>query len=316
MIDCLARGLDAAGHEVVLFATGDSTCPVATEWVYPNGQDLGVGAGPVEMRHAIHAYGALRGVDLVHDHTSLGPIYAHWHPAVPVVATHHGSFTPEYVDLFRVAAARAHIVAISRSQASYAADIPIDRVIHHGIDVDDLPCGPGSGGYLLFLGRMSPDKGPARAITVARQAGMPLLMAAKMREPAEREYFDAQVEPLLGQDVEFVGEVDRVGKVELLAGAAALVNPIRWPEPFGLVMIEALACGTPVLAFAEGAAPEIVDDGITGFICSDEIEMAARACEIGRLDRSVCRAAARARFSTGRMIREYVALYCEVLEKG
>ncbi|HEX2850528.1 MAG TPA: glycosyltransferase family 4 protein [Acidimicrobiales bacterium] len=316
VIDALARGIAAEGHEVVLFATGDSTCPVPTEWVYAEGQDAGIGSGVVEMRHVVHAYEALRGVDLIHDHTVLGPLYAQWHPEAPVVTTHHSRFTEDFVDLFRIVAARAHVVAISHSQASHAGDVPIDRVIHHGIDVDDYPYGTGRGGYLLFLGRMSADKGPRRAIVAAREAGMPLRIAAKMREPGEFEYFESQVKPLLAGDIEYVGEVDARAKIELLADATALVNPIRWDEPFGLVMVEALACGTPVLTFAEGAAPEIVDDGVTGFVCRDELELGRRAREVHLLDRRACRTVASQRFSAQRMVRDHLALYAEVLEKG
>ena len=166
----------------------------------------------------------------------------------------------------------------------------------------------------MFLGRMSPDKGVHRAIAVARAAGKPLMIAAKMWEPAEHRYFTEVVEPLLGNDAVYVGEVGGGHKLELLGAAEALVNPIRWPEPFGLVMIEALACGTPVLAFPEGAAPEIVDNGRTGFLCRDEEEMAAFVDEVRWIDRRQCRERVRTCFSTEKMVDAHVALYRRIID--
>ena len=183
------------------------------------------------------------------------------------------------------------------------------QVIHHGIDVDGLPVGRGDGGYVVFLGRMHPDKGVHRAIQVARVAGKRLLIAAKMWEPVEHRYYAEQVEPLLGPDAVYIGQVGGADKHDLLGGAEALINPIRWPEPFGLVMIEALAAGTPVLAFPEGAAPEIVDHGRTGFLCRDEADMVARLATIGSIDRAACRCAAESRFSMSRMVDDHIALY-------
>ena len=160
---------------------------------------------------------------------------------------------------------------------------------------------------------MNPEKGVHRAIAVARAAGKPLIIAAKMWEPAELRYFADAVEPFLSHDIVYVGQVAGQRKLDLLAGATALVNPIRWPEPFGLVMIEALACGTPVLTFAEGSAPEIVEHGRTGFICTDEADMAQRVAEVADLDRRACRASVAERFSRGHFIDRHVALYRRVL---
>jgi glycosyltransferase involved in cell wall biosynthesis len=163
---------------------------------------------------------------------------------------------------------------------------------------------------------MHPDKGAHRAIEAARLAGVSIRLAAKMREPAERRYFADVVEPMLGPDAVYLGEVTQDEKVALLAGATALVNPIRWPEPFGLVMIEALACGTPVLTFPEGAAPEIVEDGETGFLCGDVNGLAQAIRRAGSLDRATCRARAAEDFSTERMVREHLTLYQRVLATG
>ncbi len=313
IIDLLARGLHAAGHEVVLFATGDSTCPVDRRWRYP--EALGTTSDLVaELAHVQAAYRDLAGVDVIHDHTLAGPTWAELSTGTPVVTTAHGPFTEELGGLYATAARRsASIVAISHHQRSTAPELPIARVIHHGVDVDRIPVGRGDGGYVLFLGRMHPNKGAHRAITAARAAGRTILLAAKMWEPAERQYFADQVEPLLGPDAIYLGERGGHEKFELLGGASALINPIRWPEPFGLVMAEALACGTPVVTFAEGAAPEIVDHGHTGFVCTDDQDLAERLTQVDGLDRRTCRAAAASRFSAARMVADHVALYRQLV---
>ncbi len=309
VVDHLCRGLTAAGHDVVLFATGDSTCPVERHWSVPHA--LGTTGSLIdELGHVERAYAALADRDIIHDHTLLGPLWAMANQIeIPVVTTAHGEFTPELTELYATVGQRSAVVAISHHQRSTAPSVPVASVIHHGIDIDDVPFGRGDGGYVAFLGRMHPDKGVHRAIEIARAAGKRLLIAAKMWEPAEHRYFADVVEPLLGADAVYLGQVDHRAKFDLLAAAEALVNPIRWPEPFGLVMIEALAAGTPVLAFAEGAAPEIIEHGRTGFVCRDEQDMVDRLRAVGEIDRRACRRAARCRFSTHRMVDDHLALY-------
>jgi glycosyltransferase involved in cell wall biosynthesis len=166
---------------------------------------------------------------------------------------------------------------------------------------------------VVFLGRMHPDKGAHRAVQAARLAGVPIRLAAKMWEPLERCYFEEQVEPLLGSDAVYLGEVAGAEKRTLLAGARALLNPIRWREPFGLVMVEALSCGTPVISFAEGSAPEIVRHGVNGFLVDDEADMAAAIAKIGTIDRAICRRDAVERFDARRMVLEYEQLFRRVV---
>jgi glycosyltransferase involved in cell wall biosynthesis len=313
VIDQLARGLTAAGHDVVLFTTGDSTCPVPLRWRYPHAVGT-TGDLLDELGHVEAAYDTLSGCDVIHDHTLLGPLWSMANRVRrPVVTTAHGPFTPELTQLYRTVGRQVAIVAISHHQASTAPTVPIERVIHHGIDVDAMPVGSGDGGYVAFLGRMHPDKGVHRAIAIARAAGRRILIAAKMWEPAEQRYFADVVEPMLGPDAVYLGQVGGPEKWQLLAGAEALINPIRWPEPFGLVVIESLAVGTPVVTFAEGAAPEIVDHGTTGFVCDDDDDMVARLAELDTLDRQACRSAVVARFSTRRMVDDHVALYRHLL---
>lgn len=313
VVDRLARGFQAAGHDIVLFTTGESTCPVPRKWVLERCERLRMGSAVAELRHVIHAYRAVADFDIVHDHTITGPLYGQRFPDLQVVTTNHGPFNDELLDIYRVIAPKVAVIAISASQAAAAPELPISRVIHHGIDVEELPFGDGEGGYLLFLGRMAPDKGARRAALIAREAGARLLIAAKMREPLELEYFEDQVRPLLDDRIEFVGEVGGSDKLALLGGATALLNPIRWAEPFGLVMIEALACGTPVMTYRHGAAPEIVDHGVTGYVCDERPEMVAVVGEVGKLDRRACRAAVEQRFSTERMVADHLELFESLL---
>lgn len=314
VVDTLARGLVAAGHDVLLFTTGDATCPVRRRWVFETPPTPMTGTVP-ETYHLVSAYRSMTGVDIIHDHTTLGPLLTGLGPDVPVVATNHGPFNAQSRAIYAAANDRIDLIAISRAQAATAgAGIDIAAVIHHGLDVDNVPVGTGAGGYVLFLGRMAEEKGVHIAIEAAQRAGMPIKLAAKCREEREHEYFDTYIRPRLGQDVEFVGEVGGDEKFRLLGNAAALVNPIQWPEPFGLVMAEALACGTPVIATPYGAAPEIVREG-TGALCSTTAEVAEAIRDVGRFDRALCREAAERNFSAARMVEQHVELYTTLLAR-
>jgi glycosyltransferase involved in cell wall biosynthesis len=312
-IDELARGLEQRGHDVVLFTTGESTCPVPRLWTQEHSSPDRIGDPDLERRHVADAYDALCDVDVVHDNTMAGPLYALEVPDVAVVTTHHGPFDDAAQQLFTATAGRVALVAISHHQASTAGDVPVAAVIHHGINPQQYPTGAGDGDYFLFLGRMTPDKGAHEAARLAQEAGVTLLLAGKKREPAECAYFDEQVAPLLGPRIRYLGEVTNERKAALIGRATALLNPIQWPEPFGLVMIEAMACGTPVLASPAGAAPEIVDHGVTGFLCDDHAAMAVHLADVHALDRAACRQAVEQRFSTDRMVVHYEDLFENVL---
>lgn len=315
-IDRLARGLVRAGHDVRLFTIAESTCPVPSSWRYRRA--MPIGNSVIEATHALSAYEALDDVDVVHDHTVLGPLLARrmrrdrW----PVVTTVHDAFTSGARRVYRAAAETAALVCLSDDQRRRAPEIPVAAVIHHGLDLEDFPLGDGAGGYLLFVGRMCPEKGVDRAIAIARATGKRLLIAAKMREPAERAFYRERVRPMLGLGVEYVGEVGADARLELLQGAVALLNPIRRTEPSGLVMIEALACGTPVIASALGSAPEIVDGGRTGFLCSRDEDFVLAVHRVERLGRQGCRDVVRARFTTDRMVSEHLRVYGSVLNAG
>jgi glycosyltransferase involved in cell wall biosynthesis len=314
VVDRLARGLVRAGHEVLLAAAANSTCPVprVAGTMEPADDAPVCGDALTDLRHVVTSYAAMADVDVVHDHTLVGPLYRRPPRPTPVVTTNHGPFNSTLTSLYRSLRDVA-VLAISHHQASTAAGVPIAGVIHHGIDVDAVPEGSGQGGYASFLGRMSPEKGPREAALIARAAGVPLRMAAKLREPAERDYFEAEVEPLLCSDVEYVGELGPAEKLDLVGSSLALLNPIQWPEPFGLVMIEALATGTPVVATPAGSAPEIVDDGVTGHLRTGRASLASALLDAVQLDRGACRAAAARRFSTERMVGEHVRVYSDLL---
>ncbi len=312
-VDAEARGMAAAGHEVLLFTTGDSKCPVPRRWLLEESEGERMGFTVPELRHVMAAYEAVEGYDIVHDHTVLGPIYADRYPDIPVITTIHGPFNSELKDVYRRLADRVSLIAISHAQRKPAPEIPVARVIHHGVDVADFPFGEGGGDYVVFLGRMSREKGAHRAVLAAQKAGAKLLLAGKAREPWERAFFDQEVAPHLGDDIQYVGEVPHEEKLRLLAGAKATLFPIRWNEPFGLVMIESLACGTPVLAFPEGAAVEVVKHGVTGYLCEAETDMADAIATVGSLDRHACRAAVETYFSQDRMIREHIELFDDLL---
>lgn len=312
VVDRLARGLHAAGHDVVLWASGDSGCPVPRRAPLSAAQPDLMGQTIPELFHAVAAYGEVGDADIVHDHTVLGAFAAP--SSARVVVTNHGPFDAMLRPIFEAIARRASVVAISHVQARAAVPGTIRAVIHHGLDPGSIPVGSGSGGYLAHVGRMSPDKGVVQAIAVAERAGLPLLIAGKCRDRAEVEFFDAAVRPRLGRDVEYVGEVDETAKYALMGDALAFLNPIQWEEPFGLVMIEALATGTPVLSTARGAAPEIVESGRTGWLADSVEALALAVREAVALDRGACRLSVEQRFSTTRMVERHLALYLRLLD--
>jgi len=310
MVDALCLGLTRLGHDVTLFTIGDSTTPVERRWLFDAVDRGRMGAAVEEFRHALAAYDSLTDVDIIHDHTLAGMFLGPARSKVPIVTTMHGPFDDDLSDLYERTSEQVPIVAISHDQARRApSTIRIAEVIHHGIEIDRYPFSDEPDDHVMFLGRMSPNKGVESAIEIARRAERPLLIAAKMREPGEIDFFHHTVEPLLGSDAIYVGEADFDEKIRLLSSATALVNPIRWPEPFGLVMAESLACGTPVVGGSLGAAPEIVDEGITGFLADDVPSLVDGLGQIDRISRRGCRQAAVERFSADRMAADYVQFY-------
>jgi glycosyltransferase involved in cell wall biosynthesis len=313
VVDHLARGLDEAGQEVMLCAAADSTCPVPrAPGMMPSVGLPGLGVR-YELCHVVDSYRALQrwGPDVVHDHTVAGALYAD-RVNCPVVITNHEPFSDHARCYYETVADRVPIVAISEHHASTAGDVPIARVILNGIDVDDCPVGLGEGDYALWLGRFDHEKGAHEAIAAAAIAGVPIKLAACPPRPIQEPYFREFVEPWLGPDVEWIGAVSGTRKHAVLAGARCLVNPVQWPEPFGLTMAEALAHGTPVVASRLGSCPELITHDVTGYLCDGPRQLANGIEDAAYLDRAACRKAAVARFSTRRMVADHLDLYRQV----
>ena len=313
-IDTLARALQEAGQEVVLAASDDSTSPVPRLDGFEPSDPETMGVTAHELRHLLRAFAGLSDVDVILDNTLAGPVLSKAETTVPVVTVAHGPLIPLEQELYLNASGDVSFVAISHNQASLAGPVPITRVIHHGIRVGDVPIGPG-GDTACFVGRMHASKGIPEAIEAAAIAGIPLRIAAKMQEPAEEEYFDQVVRPLLGTNAEYLGELTAEEKYELMGNSCALLNPIQWDEPFGLVMIEALATGTPVVATPRGSVQEIVEEGRTGFVRSTAEDLANALGRTAELDRDACRRAAETRFSDTRMAADYIALFTDLLRE-
>jgi glycosyltransferase involved in cell wall biosynthesis len=311
VIDILCRGLRAEGHDVLLVSSGDSECPVERRAVHPVALGTVTATAAAEIGHAAFGYEAAEawGADIVHDHTLSGPALGAVSSKIPVVTTNHGPFTGDLAAVYRWISWHVPVIAISRSQAMTAAACRVAAVIHHGVDVDRYPEKRPGGDHVLFMGRMCHDKGVHVAIEVAHRAGVPLLIAAKMREPAEREYFDAYVAPHLGNGVEYVGEADRGAELELLGSASCLLNPIQWDEPFGMVAIEALAAGVPVVTTPRGAMPEIVEEGVSGFVRDTVEHLADAVWHATTLDPTACRRRAEECFSMQAMAANHARFY-------
>ena len=313
----LAVGFHDAGHDVLLCATGDSACPVKTHSLLPEAEGSRIGQVEVELCHVMDAYDVVGETDIVHDHTVTGPVYAQLRAGPPTVTTMHGTLDGEFGLVYRRIAPRVPTIAISSSQCEAGSRLPVASVIHHGLNASRFPFHDGRRDYCLFLGRLAPEKGADRAIRAARLAGVPLVLAGKMRSPSEQEYFESEVKPYVNDEdnIFYVGEVPHERKLDLLSRARCLLFPISWREPFGMVLLEALACGTPVIAFPRGAVSEIVENGRTGFICGDEQAMTAAIHRVGELDPVACRDAVENHFSARRMVTDHLRLYQRIIDR-
>ncbi|MEV0805819.1 glycosyltransferase family 4 protein [Micromonospora sp. NPDC050200] len=300
------------GHAVTLFGAGRQHGTAADfvstvgDLQYPRlGEALPELAHLARVNHLVSP----ADFDVIHDHTTIGPLVA-GRRAVATVATVHGNPVGEYGAVLGDTDRGVGLVAISHAQRRLNPDLPWLGTVHNAMDVRDLPHkrAPGQG-PVLWLARFSPDKGPDLAIRACRAAGLPLTLAGKCNEPAERRYFGEVVEPLLDEDVNVVFNADREATLRLLVDARCLVMPIQWDEPFGMVMVEAMATGTPVVALRRGAVPELVVDGVTGLVRdrAEELPEALRAAV--RLDPAACVAHAARDFSTDRMAQGYEAVY-------
>jgi glycosyltransferase involved in cell wall biosynthesis len=247
--------------------------------------------------------------DIIHLHVDYLGYPLLQRTGVPFMATLHGRLDlPELKQIYRMFS-DVPVVSISDSQREPLPEANFVDTIYHGLPKDLLPMGHGKDGYLAFIGRISPEKAPDAAIRIAGRAGMKIKIAAKV-DRVDREYFERHIEPLLSQPhVEFIGEINEEQKADFLGNAAGLLFPIAWREPFGLAMIEAMSCGTPVIAMRNGSVPEVIDEGVTGFIVRNEDEAVAAVARLGSLSRAEIRRTFEQRFTAQRMAEDYAALY-------
>ena len=312
----LTDALVELGHEVTLFASGDSGTKANLAPIWPRALRLDPSVhdyfAPVFMQLETVARRAHE-FDVIHSHLDYFAYPSLRLLGSPAVTTLHGRLDlPELGPLYDLYD-EMPVVSISDSQRQPLPHANYVATIHHGLPQNLLRKGPG-GSYLAFLGRISPEKAPDAAIRIAAQCGMPLKIAAKV-DKVDMEYFKTKIEPLLaGADVEFIGEIGEHQKSEFLGNAAALLFPIAWREPFGLVMIEAMACGTPVVAFNNGSVPEVLEDGVTGFIVRSEAEAVDALGDIRALDRNRVRAEFARRFTAQHMAQNYLKLYTRLIK--
>ncbi|PMB51785.1 glycosyl transferase [Fischerella thermalis CCMEE 5201] len=317
VVGLLTDELVRCGHEVTLFASGDSITSARLESVYPQALRLDPNVKEYNVYETLllsRVYQQAQEFDIIHSHVGYPAlIYADF-VTTPTVHTLHGIFTPDNEKIFSTSY-KQPFVSISNAQREPKLGLNYVATVYNGIDIDSHQFypQPQDPPYLAFLGRMSPEKGPHIAIEIAKRAGIPLKMAGKV-DQVDTDYFESQVKPHIdGKQIEFLGEASHSQKNALLGGALAMLFPITWREPFGLVMIESMAAGTPVLAKPLGSVPEVIVDGKTGFLC-DRIEDFVEAINrIGEIDRRACRTHVEQHFSVKSMVDGYEAVYQQIL---
>lgn len=312
VVSVLTEELVRQGHQVTLFASGDSRTHAHLCAPCPRSLRLDPGCVDPLAYHALmyeRVFQDAGNFDLIHFHTDYLHFALSRRHATPVLHTHHGRLDmPELVPLFQEFR-DIPVVSISNAQRTPVPWLNWQATIYHGFPKNTHPFNAMPSDYLVFLGRISPEKGLDEAVRIATKVGLRLKVAAKI-DPRDRHYYEQVAKPLMAHPlIEFIGEVGGRDKDRLLADARALLFPIDWPEPFGLVMIEALACGTPVIAYRRGSVPEIIEHGVTGFVVQTAEEAAAAVINIDTISRATCRRAFETRFSTTRMADDYVSVY-------
>jgi glycosyltransferase involved in cell wall biosynthesis len=317
VISWLTEELVVLGHDVTLFASGDSRTSAKLAPAWPRALRLD---GSVRDVNALHiamleqVRRRAREFDFLHFHLDYYPFSLFMRQPIPFVTTLHGRLDlPEHQQLFATFAA-APLISISNAQRQPVPRAGWIRTIHHGLPAQLLLPRPVKPTYFAFLGRISPEKAVVEAIRIAQRCGIPIKLAAKV-DKVDRDYFETEIRPLLRPPaVEYIGEINDREKPEFLSGAVCLLAPAAWPEPFGLVIIEAMACGCPVIAYNRGAAPEIVENGVTGFVVEDESNAVAAASQLSWLSRDAIRKRFESRFTARRMAEDYLAVYRDLID--
>jgi glycosyltransferase involved in cell wall biosynthesis len=316
-----ADGLAEAGHDVTLFATGDSVTKARLEYVF----DVAPGSKAINdvTLDTTHTLFSLRDVrdrfEVLHVHSPFSALAAAIETGVPTVHTLHGSFTPEMIRLYDLVGDRAWFVAISEAQKRFHESLRYGGVVYNGIDMAFYSFNTQKEDFILFLGRAAPEKGWRRAIEAAKLAGEHLVSAVKIAHPTEQEEWEKNIKPILPKDWTLLGEISQEEKVDLLRRAKAVLFPIDWPEPFGLVMTEAMACGTPVIATPRGSVPEVIVDGVTGWIVSVENypqEAAEKLKHLDEIDPQAGRERVQRLFSKEAMVAGYEGVFERVVADG
>jgi glycosyltransferase involved in cell wall biosynthesis len=318
VVALLADALVDAGHEVTLFASGDSRTKAKLVYVFHDAPSAQIGRTMPELHHALACYTRADEFDVINDHSGMLGAVLGASVETPVVHTVHGPLDGdpgEVYEQINAVAPQVGMISISMNQRKPRPHLNWVANCHNALDFSVYPFKPTRGNYLLFLGRLSPDKGAHRAIAVAMETGLPLKIAGKKQDPKELTYFHEFVEPHLVDGIEYLGEVSHGEKVELLQNARATLFPIEWEEPFGLVMIESMACGTPVIATRWGAVPEVIEHGRSGIIVDDYRIIPVALEEADKLDPYDIRRYVEQEFSADRMVIDYIAAYRTIIEQ-
>jgi len=324
VVALLCEELVRRGNDVTLFAAPGSHSSARVRSPLESTHADQIGSSLYESDHVVSAYDAIdraardgRPFDVVHDHSGFTALAMADRVSAPVVHTLHSPFSGEVCPFYKRHAHKARLVAISNFQVENApAGVRVADVVANPVRVEDWPFRAEKSDYLLWMGRMDPGKGPHRAIAAAVAAGLPLVLAGPV-QPGQKEFFRSEIEPHIdGTRVSYVGEVGGRRRKELFAGARAFLMPISWPEPFGMVMVEALACGTPVITFPEGAAREIVIDGVNGFHVADVQEMARATLSLGQIDGARCRRSVASRYDAAIVAEGYEHVYQRAIRQA
>ena len=319
----LAEELTKKGHNVTLFATGNSKTSAKLLPIFPKSLRLTKVGQNFKAREAYKLIGLAKVIeillkenfDIIHNHIGWRFLPFIKILKTKVVTTLHGPLDIDYQRFIYQKFPNSHYISISKNQREPLPKLNFTGNIYNGIDVKSFPLKEKTGNYLAFLGRMSPEKGPLEAIKIAKKAKLKLIMAAKI-DIVDKEYFSKKIKPLIdNRMIKFIGEIEHKKKVQLLQNAKALLAPINWREPFGLFLIESMACGTPVIAFNKGSIPEIISDGKTGFVVKNVDEAVKSLKEIDQIDRRDCRKWVEDNFSVGKMVNKYEALYNKVIKE-